>query len=57
MNILISEIKCLFKELDLGFKVSFIVLFVFCIFVVIYYVCFLLILMLEKIDIKVEEFI
>ena len=70
MNILTSEIKRSLKELDLGLKVSstawLAVLsnemlfwpeqFAPCIFVVIYHVCPLLILMLEKTDIKVEEF-
>ena len=70
MNILTSEIKRSLKELDLGLKVSstawLAVLnnemlfwpdqFAPCIFVVIYHVSPLSILMLEKTDIKVEEF-
>lgn len=56
MNILTSEIKRSLKELDLGLKVSSTALLAPCIFVVIYHACPLLILMLEKTDIKVEEF-
>ena len=56
MNILTSEIKRSLKELDLGLKVSSTTLLAPCIFVVIYHACPLLILMLEKTDIKVEEF-